>query len=79
MPVYRRAARPPEIAQDIDSRALARAQKDNERHGTLYYVLLGLMASGRETALNIVARAGEDIQGRHEDGQTEPGRSAGRR
>lgn len=79
MPVYRRAARPPESAQDIDSRALARAQKDNERHSVLYYVLLGVMESGRKTALNMVVRANADTQGRHEGGQAEPGRSAGRR
>lgn len=72
MPVYRRRAGSfPESAQDIDSHALLRAQKGHERHGTLYYVLLGLMASGRDTALNMVAR------GTHQDEQAAPERQAG--
>jgi hypothetical protein len=77
MPVYRRAA----SAQDIDSRALFRAQKDHDRHGTLYYVLLGLMASGRDTALAMAARGAQDTppQERQHDGQDERGRSPGRR
>jgi hypothetical protein len=66
-------------AQDIDSRALLRAQKDQERHGTLYYVLLGVINSGRDAALNMAARASQDTlaKGVHEDGQDESRRPSG--